>query len=502
MKEVNIVWFKKDLRIADNEALIEAQKDSDILPLYIIEKELWKQKAYSDRQWQFCKESLLDLRKELKSLGQPLIIRVGNAKEIFEDLFSKFIIKGIYSHQETGDYFTYERDQKIEKLLKIRNVRWYQFIQFGVFRGNNDRNNWSIRWKEQLGKDILKKPLKINPIDIDTGEIPNDKIFNFKKDLCKGRLKGGRLNGLNRLNYFFDKKISSYKKDISNPEKSLESCSRLSPYISWGCLSLKEIIFKSKTNKSLDAKMFRSRLSWHCHFIQKLESEPELEFKELHPYYKDLRNENNELLRLWSEGKTGFPFMDACMRSLNYNGWINFRMRAMLMSFASYNLWIPWQNSGLVLASKFVDYEPGIHWNQCQMQSGTTSININRIYNPIKQGKDHDPNGIFIKKWIPELRTIPKIFIHEPWLIIDPNKYEYLNATNYLKPIVDIKYTTIKARQTIKQIIQKEGYFQISKKIYEKHGSRRNPFRKRKKLLNSDKPSKKIIQMELNLNIK
>ena len=70
-------------------------------------------------------------------------------------------------------------------------------------------------------------------------------------------------------------------------------------------------------------------------------------------------------------------------------------MRAMLMSFASYNLWLPWQESGSVLASKFIDYEPGIHWNQCQMQSGTTSINVNRIYNPIKQGKDHDPKGTF-----------------------------------------------------------------------------------------------------------
>ena len=501
MKELNILWFKKDLRIVDNEALIEAQKNANILPLYIIENELWKQKAYSDRQWQFCKESLIDLRNELNSIGQPLIIRVGDAKEIFEDLCSRFTIKGVYSHQETGDYFTYERDQKIEKFLKSKSIKWFQFIQFGVFRGNINRNNWSFRWKEQLGKDILKKPLKINPIDIDIGDFPNDKFFKFKKDLCEGRLKGGRSNGLNRLNYFFNNKLTSYKKDISNPEKSFESCSRLSPYISWGCLSLKEIIFKVKTYKSIDAKMFRNRLSWHCHFIQKLETEPELEFRELHPFYKGIRTDNKELLSLWSDGKTGFPFMDACMRSLNYNGWINFRMRAMLMSFASYNLWIPWQNSGLVLASKFVDYEPGIHWNQCQMQSGTTSINLNRIYNPIKQGKDHDPEGTFIRKWIPELRSIPQIFIHEPWLIIDQYKYEHLISTNYFKPIVDIKKTTKNARQIIKKIIQKEGYFQISNKIYEKHASRRNSFRQRKKLLTPNKPNKETIQTQLKLNI-
>ena len=162
---------------------------------------------------------------------------------------------------------------------------------------------------------------------------------------------------------------SSYSKDISSPEKSLDSCSRLSPFISWGCISLKEIFHKANLNQNNSSKMLKSRLTWHCHFIQKLESEPELEFKEFHPYFHKIRKKDNNLLQLWSEGKTGFPFVDACMRSLNFNGWLNFRMRAMLMSFASYNLWIPWQESGSVLASKFIDYEPGIHWNQCQMQS-------------------------------------------------------------------------------------------------------------------------------------
>jgi len=498
MKKINILWFKKDLRILDNEALIEAQKDADILPLYIVEKELWKQKAYSDRQWQFCKECLIELRKELESLGQPLVIRVGDALEIFKEISKSFQIKGVYSHQETGDYFSYKRDQNILIWLKEKNIKWHQFLQFGVFRGTINRNDWSILYKKQLDRMVFDKPLKINPIEIKLGELPNDSFFNFEKDLCKGRLKGGRKNALNRINYFFNHKITSYKNDISNPEKSFESCSRLSPYISWGCISIKEVFSFAKKSQCLDTKMLRSRLTWHCHFIQKLESEPELEFREYHPFYQGIRNENIEFLDLWSKGETGFPFIDACMRSLNHNGWINFRMRAMLMSFASYNLWIPWQSSGLVLARKFVDYEPGIHWNQCQMQSGTTSININRIYNPIKQGKDHDPNGYFIKKWIPELRNLPKLFIHEPWLIIDKNKYEYLEFTNYFNPIVDYKKTTREARNRIKEITQKEGYSKISSEIYEKHGSRRTSFSNRKKSHRLNKKSQKIIQTELN----
>ena len=87
----------------------------------------------------------------------------------------------------------------------------------------------------------------------------------------------------------------------------------------------------------------------------------------------------------------------------------------MLMSFASYHLWLPWRDSGLHLARLFVDYEPGIHWSQCQMQSGSTAINTVRVYNPIKQGQDHDLKGEFIRTWLPELRMVPDVYVHEPW---------------------------------------------------------------------------------------
>ena len=501
MKDINILWFKRDLRVKDNEALIESLKDRDILPIYIVEKELWRQKTYSDRQWQFCKESLIDLRNSLENIGQPLIIRTGKVIEIFDEISNKFNIKGIYSHQETGDYFTYKRDKEVRKWASMKKIIWKEYLQFSVFRGNLDRNNWSKKWKKNMEKKLLLEPSNINPIDIDTGAIPSDDFFNFKDDLCEGRLKGGRENGLKRMEYFFSKKLNSYSKDISSPEKSFDSCSRLSPYLSWGCISLKEIFYKANLIKNTNSKMLKSRLTWHCHFIQKLESEPELEFKEFHPYFQKIRKKDNDLLQLWSEGKTGFPFLDACMRSLNFNGWLNFRMRAMLMSFASYNLWIPWQDSGSVLASKFIDYEPGIHWNQCQMQSGTTSINTNRIYNPIKQGKDHDPKGDFIRKWVPEIKHYPDNFIHEPWLMENFNSTEYSNS-EYAKPIIDLSKTTKIARKKIQEITQIDGYWDISKEVYLKHGSRRTSLIKKKnhpKKINI-KP-KGDLQYELNLEL-
>ena len=501
MEKINILWFKKDLRIEDNEALFEASKNFKLLPIYIIENDLWSQNSYSDRQWQFCKESLIDLNQDLKTLGQQLIIRTGDVIETFEEISKSFKIMGIYSHQETGDYYTYKRDQKIRNWAIKHNIPWKEYLQFAVFRGKTDRDCWANNWKKHLEKKIPQIKLKLNTVNFRLGNIPNDDFFKFKEDKCLGRLKGGRKEGLLRLEIFLKKDIYLYRKNISNPEKSKDNCSRLSPYITWGCLSIREIYKKVNFKNDINSKMFKSRLAWHCHFIQKLESEPELEFKEFHSFFYDLRRKNDRFLKLWSEGNTGYPFLDACMRSLNHNGWLNFRMRAMLMSFASYNLWIPWQESGEMLAKKFVDYEPGIHWCQCQMQSGTTSINTNRIYNPVKQGKDHDPEGEFIRKWLPELKNVPNHFIHEPWLIINYEEYKNLNKINYNNPIVDINQTTRYARERLYKISQIEGYWNISKNIYKKHGSRKSSFRKRIKSKKQKKDQKNLHQFELNLEI-
>jgi len=296
MKVINILWFKKDLRIFDNEALCAAIKDFDILPIYIIEVDIWSQNTHSYRQWQFCKESLIDLRNALAEIGQPLIIRTGNVINIFNEIISKFKIKGIYSHQETGDWLTYNRDQKVREWALSQNIIWKEFLQFSVFRGNLDRNNWSKKWQENSEKNLLKAPLRINSINFNLGEIPSDKIFTFKRETCPGRMQGGRKKGLERMQYFFSNKLDSYSKDISSPEKSFDSCTRLSPYICWGCISLKEIFNKANISKKNNSKMLKSRLTWHCHFIQKLESEPELEFREFHPFFKNIREKNNELL--------------------------------------------------------------------------------------------------------------------------------------------------------------------------------------------------------------
>ena len=477
VKSINLVWFKKDLRTFDNEALNEGLKAGPVVPIFVIEPNLWKLPDHSSRQWEFVRESLVDLKHSLNDINLKLLIRVGNVQDVIKELMEIFHIQAIYSHEETGNKWTFQRDQKLRCFTKKERINWYEFRQVGVFRGLKTRRNWSSKWEQHMSQELIKKPNRVNfLIDIPSHILPSSKSLNLNIDECSHRIKGGRKQGLNRLDDFLKFKIDNYQYSLSSPLKAFDGCSRLSPYLTWGCLSIREVVQAIRKTKKNGSRAIDSRLHWHCHFIQKLEDEPEIEFKNMHSSYNKLRNEtdNDLFFERWKKGSTGYPMVDACMRSLIKTGWLNFRMRAMLMSFASYHLWLPWQITSKYLATLFTDYEPGIHYSQSQMQSGTTGINAIRIYNPIKQGVDHDPEGIFIRKWVPELKNVPKKYIHMPWKDVN-----YIREYNF--PIVEESESRKTAASKIYKLRKEQSHKIESNKIYIKHGSRKPRVKKIKK---------------------
>jgi deoxyribodipyrimidine photo-lyase len=166
------------------------------------------------------------------------------------------------------------------------------------------------------------------------------------------------------------------------------------------------------------------------------------------------------------------PFLDACLRYLSATGWLNFRMRAMVTSVASYHLWLDWRVTGQHLARQFTDYEPGIHWPQVQMQSGTTGINIPRIYNPVKQGQDQDPTGAFTRAWVPELAEVPDAFLQAPWAWPEAQR---LLGRRYPEPVIDIAAAAREARDRIWQARKTAGFAETAAGIVRRHASRADP---------------------------
>jgi deoxyribodipyrimidine photo-lyase len=345
--------------------------------------------------------------------------------------------------------------------------------------------------------DVLPKPKSLPPIQhLDQGILPDKSDPMFGPDLSSQVQTGGRRAGVETLKSFLQERAKEYIYRISAPGASEIHCSRLSPHFAWGTLSVREVVKASQKrrlgltqeqqknwNRNLNA--FGSRLSWRCHFIQKIEDQPDIEFSCMHPAFEGMRESehNQAFFDAWATGQTGYPFIDACMRNLIHEGWITFRMRAMLTSFASYHLWLDWRKTGHYLAQLFTDYEPGIHYSQLQMQSGVTGINTVRIYNPIKQSQEHDLHGNFIRKWIPELKNVSDQWIHEPWemdLTMQQNTL-CMMGTDYPFPIVDHATAVKSARAKISAVQKEAGFKKDAKAVYQKLGSRKRPVKRKPK---------------------
>ena len=489
-----LVWFKRDLRWQDHAALANAAQCGPVRCMYVVEPTLWQQPDAALQHFEFVRESLQALDAELRLQGGRVEVHKGEVSDVLSRIWKEAPFRQLHSHQETGNGFTYARDLQVAGWCRHHGVAWHEYPQFGVVRALKNRNLWQAAWERHMAEPLCHVgelqfwqagTATTSRLSVDApSHMQAPAHLQHDPPL---RQRGGRQLAMSTLQSFLHTRSMDYRGGISSPLSAPDACSRLSAYLAWGCISMREVVQLSRAQIAqlpphahrhrAGLTAFINRLYWHCHFIQKLESEPAIEWHNMHRGYDGLREDefNQPYFDALKNARTGWPMVDACVTMLRETGWLNFRMRAMLVSVAAYPLWLHWRPVGEWLATQFLDYEPGIHWSQLQMQSGTTGINTTRVYNPIKQAQDHDPQGRFVRQWLPALQKVPDTWIFEPWLM--PHALQTRTGVvvgqQIPQPLVELTSATRQAKEKLHRRRQADTVKAGKQSVIEKHASRK-----------------------------
>ncbi|MFI0348174.1 MAG: cryptochrome/photolyase family protein [Chthoniobacterales bacterium] len=460
MKRI-IHWFRRDLRITDNTALsASVDEAAEVVPVYILSD--WKNHhawTGAPRQ-QFLCDSLASLSKNLGSIGGKLIIRQGDAAAELLRLAHETKAEAIFSNRDPDPF-----GRATEELLAIKAREQGIQVKFFPDACLHERNDvltqagtpfriftpyaraWFRLPKHSPGRMLAK--IK-TPVDLDSKPLPTLVHWGLKNSettfspLLEPRydFPAGEKAAQHRLKKFMSDSLFNY--GVARDLMALEGTSRLSQDLRWGLLSPRQVYamaIKSRENASLDERQhlqkFITELVWREFAMQLLWHYPEVLHQEFNPTWRGmiwpgLKNQPDALKR-WKEGQTGFPIVDAAMRQLAVTGWMHGRSRMIVAMFLTKDLHIDWREGERFFMQSLVDGEIASNNMGWQWSAGTgaDAAPYFRIQNPWTQTARYDPDGIYIKRWVPELSHLsPKLFCKPPSLGTSL-------AKNYPAPIVD-----------------------------------------------------------------
>lgn len=478
---MQILWFKqRNLRLQDSEPLFFAMKEfrrsGPVLPVFIHEPSIIRQPDMARQHQVFTRETLDELAADIRSIGGELAEYVGEALDVLASLHRKQRITKIWTHRETSQNVCFDRDRKVRAWARDQGIDLVEVEQDGIARGSQPKESFpdyfaravQAELRDPMGKDLAERFAQLPVPSCNRDDIPA--ASGEDKPL---RPKGGRRAAVELMNRFFTiPALQAYPKVLSSPNTAWDGCSRMSTYLAAGIVSDREIFQRvdsvvtqarhQMNDRDFEAfqgkaRFYLDRMAWRRDYIQTFEYRPELEHTPMLDAFKGVREEvNEEFLERWKTGTTGFVYVDAAMRCLHATGWLNMRLRGTVVSFATMNLWQPnWPVAGY-LARELADYHPAVHHVIHQLAAGMTSFSGLMVYDVVKQGVEHDRNGDFIRRWLPELADLPGSAVHEASMtaghlsdIARAQGYE-----PYPAPIVDHKATGKLAKENIHAIRQ------------------------------------------------
>ncbi|PSB34322.1 cryptochrome/photolyase family protein [Stenomitos frigidus] len=453
-----IVWFRRDLRIADHAPLYRAALRGEVIPVFVFDRALLHHPETGSARVAFMLECLRSLDQDLRDRGGRLILRSGDPVNVLPQLIRETQADGIYAHIDFERIYGRVRDARLNHALAQENLKIRWFEPLATTPDLIPYPDYRDLWFDDMNADMVPIPAHVHvPTDVTSEPLPTLADVGHLPD-SKPLPPAGTQAARTLLQNFLDEKTDRYYWQLSYP--SAEATTGLSPHIKFGAISIRECYKAAQQIKSSpDARVQRSRkqliarLRWGSGFAQRFRYLPQLELRSLYSIFDDDSwSFDEDLYQAWQQGETGFPIVDAAARCLQATGgWkeLNFRVRALYSSFLSNLLGMDWRYGALHFMRHLIDGDCPIDHYQWAMQSGVTHCvdkTWTRIYNPEQVAVDRcDPDGIFIKRWLPELKHLPPAALGAP-----------LPMKGYPARILDYKQAR---KQRVKQLEQQRQRF-------------------------------------------